>query len=191
MPSTVPNSPMKGVTEAVVASQFMLRSSLASSSLTPICSVRSSAARFFTVPLAFTCRSISSYPKSNTDTKGDGRNCSLATITDSRPLDFRKARKKRELERRAPRSACHFEKITVHEKIEKHTRMASTTMPRGPLCWTISQMFNCRRKAKKAWPVNSSPNHKSNTIDGNPLGKNGPIDGTIPADAEEPAAHAG
>ena len=45
MPSTVPNSPMNGVTDAVVASQLMLRSSLASSSLMPSCSVRSSASR--------------------------------------------------------------------------------------------------------------------------------------------------
>ena len=48
MPSTVPNSPMNGVTDAVVASQFMLRSSLASSSLMPSCRVRSSAVRLVT-----------------------------------------------------------------------------------------------------------------------------------------------
>ena len=45
MPSTVPSSPMNGVTDAVVASQLMLRSSLASSSLMPICRVRSRAMR--------------------------------------------------------------------------------------------------------------------------------------------------
>ena len=49
----MPISPINGVTDAVVASQFMLRSSLASSSLTPICRVRSSAVRLVTLPRRF------------------------------------------------------------------------------------------------------------------------------------------
>ena len=53
MPITVPINPINGVTEAVVASQFMLRSSLASSSLTPSCSVRSRAVRLVTLPRDF------------------------------------------------------------------------------------------------------------------------------------------
>ena len=57
MPHTVPNSPINGDTVAVVASQFMLRSSRATSSLMPSCSVRSSASLLVTVPRAFTCRS--------------------------------------------------------------------------------------------------------------------------------------
>ena len=43
MPHTVPSSPMKGDTVAVVASQFMLRSRRVTSSLMPSCRVRSSA----------------------------------------------------------------------------------------------------------------------------------------------------
>ncbi len=60
MPSTVPSRPMNGVTDAVVASQLMFRSSLDISSLTPNCSERSSAVRLFSPPRAFTCRSTSS-----------------------------------------------------------------------------------------------------------------------------------
>ena len=52
MPHTVPKRPMNGLTVAVVASQFMLRSSLATSSLTPSCSDRSSATWFVTLPRA-------------------------------------------------------------------------------------------------------------------------------------------
>src|ERR1035437_2795364 len=53
MPITVPINPINGVTEAVVASQFMLRSSLASSSLMPSCRVRSSAVRLVTLARQF------------------------------------------------------------------------------------------------------------------------------------------
>src|ERR1035441_7323921 len=176
MPSTVPNNPMKGVTDAVVASQLMLRSILAISSLTPSCRVRSSAARLVTLPRALTWRSISSYPKSKTATSGDGRNCSLATMTASMPLDLRNARRKRALAWRAPRKACHLEKITVQEKIENPKRMTSTTIPAGPLCRTISQPFIWRKRAAGASKVNSSPNLKSITMtcadrDRSPRGK--------------------
>src|ERR1051326_1721126 len=40
MPSTVPSNPINGVTDAVVASQLIFRSSLAISSLTPNCNAR-------------------------------------------------------------------------------------------------------------------------------------------------------
>ena len=43
MPQTVPNRPMKGETEATVASQFMFISSLVTSSLIPSCRLRSMA----------------------------------------------------------------------------------------------------------------------------------------------------
>ena len=44
MPQTVPNRPMKGETEATVASQFMLRSNFVISSLMPSWRLRSMAA---------------------------------------------------------------------------------------------------------------------------------------------------
>ena len=47
-------------TDAVIASQCMLRSSLASSSLTPNCRLRSRAVRLATFPRVFTWRSTSS-----------------------------------------------------------------------------------------------------------------------------------
>src|ERR1017187_4005960 len=90
--------------------------------------VRSSATRFFTLPRDFTCRSTSSYPKSKTATRGDGRNCSLATTTASNPVALRNARRKRVLALRAPRKVCHLERITVQEKTENPKRMASTTI---------------------------------------------------------------
>jgi len=80
---------------AVVASQLMLRSSLESSSLTPswqaafraLCG-SSLAARF---DLAF---DLLIPENSKTDTNGDGRNCSLATITASMPLALAKRAQK-------------------------------------------------------------------------------------------------
>ena len=58
---------------------------------------------------------IGQYPKSNTATSGEGRNCSLAIMTASMAGALRKARMNRELALRAPRNACHLEKMTVQE----------------------------------------------------------------------------
>ena len=51
---------MNGLTEAVVASQPMLRSSFDSSSLVPSCNERSSETLLITRPRDFTCRLTSS-----------------------------------------------------------------------------------------------------------------------------------
>ena len=59
MPHTVPNSPMKGDTVAVVASKPMLRSRRVISSLMPSCSVRSSASGLVTLPRDFIWRATS------------------------------------------------------------------------------------------------------------------------------------
>ena len=59
MPATVPSNPINGETEAVVANQLILRSSLASSSLTPSCKLRSKATRLMRVRCWRTWRSTS------------------------------------------------------------------------------------------------------------------------------------
>ncbi len=143
IPHTVPNSPMNGVTVAVVASQFMCRSSLAISSLSPSCSVRSSATRFFTVPRDLIWRVTSSYPKSNTVASGHGRNCSAATATAFKPADFRKARRNRAFEVRARPKVTHFEKMMAQDITEKINSKTRTAVGSGLARLTMSQRLYC------------------------------------------------
>src|SRR5207248_11403740 len=105
-----------------------------------------------------------------TATSGDGRNCSLATTTASSPGALRKARRNRILARFAPRNESHLEKITVQEKTEKTASSARPATSSG-LRWTIPQRSTCKRNAKGASKLNSSPNLKSIINDGGCCGK--------------------
>ena len=115
MPSTVPNSPMNGVTEAVVASQFMLRSSLASSSLTPSCRVRSSAVRFVTLPLRL--HLPFDLFIAEIEHRDQRRGAVLLARHHHRFQAAGLAKSAQETRIRPPRPAerCHLEKITVQE----------------------------------------------------------------------------
>src|SRR5262249_53208277 len=70
----------------------------------------------------------------------------------------------------APRRESHLEKITVQEKTENTASSARTATSSG-FRWTISQRSICRRKAKGASKLNSSPNLKSIINDGGAWGK--------------------
>src|ERR1700722_10008971 len=125
----------------------MLCSSRLTSSLIPICSVRSSATLFPINPRAAICRQTSLYPKSKTTTSGAARNCSLAAATASRRVDLRNARRKRRFALRARRNELHFEKMMVHEASEKIARIPSTVQVTGPEVCTSSQKLT----SKKSW----------------------------------------
>src|SRR4029077_9085555 len=86
-----------------------------------------------------------SYAKSKSATSGEGRNCSLATITASRPFALRKARMNLASERRARPNELHLAKMMVHEKMEKINRISRTPKVSGVDWPTMSHRFTCSK----------------------------------------------
>src|ERR1700730_14148369 len=115
------------------------------------------------------------------ETNGAGRNCSLATITASRPVALRKARRKRESALRERRRVLHLEKMMVQEKIEKRISIEITPIDSGDMLPSISSKLTCSRAKPAGVTVNSSPFPDSN-IDAIWDGKVGSGGGGLRAD---------
>ncbi len=134
MPHTVPNSPIKGVIAPVVASQGKRRSRRVNSSDAAICIERRIASRLRIVPLGFpTCRRYSSYPPSNTATRGLGLNCSATAEISCSRWALRKARTKRPLWLRARPNRAHLERMIPQESTLNPRRIRRTTLATRPL----------------------------------------------------------
>ena len=160
IPQTVPNSPMKGVTAPVVASQVSQRSKRVSSDDVAICSARStdSRLRIRGLPgfsLATAWPSISRVPARKTSGSGldlSGRH--HARMSESFLLWRKTLRNSREA-RRAALKLEDLWRIMAQEKIEKSKRMPRTIRATSPVFASSCQ--NSPWKSSNAAATNKPP----------------------------------